>query len=507
MKDTSLIGDLGFQALINAVVDYAIYMLDADGKVVSWNSGAQRIKQYEAAEIIGRHYSTFYTPEDAAQGMPNVALSTARTTGRYEAEGWRVRKDGTRFWASVVIDAVRDDQGRIVGFAKITRDVTERRDALLRLEETREQLFQTQKLEALGQLTGGVAHDFNNLLTAILGAAELARRAAGDNQRLLGLLSGITASAQRGAVVTQQLLEFARQQPLEPELVELPVRMHSITSLLRHSLRGDIGIVTELPGDLWPIQVDIGQLELAMLNVALNARDAMPLGGTLRIVATNVSLNREVEGLAGEFVALSVVDSGLGIAAEVLPRIFDAFYTTKDNGRGTGLGLSQVRRFVTRSNGAVTARSLPGQGTTITLYLPAQRPGGPRPVEFAEATGKPRILVVEDDMLVAEYAAELLHEMGYATRVVHNGSEALVALQRDPGFDLVFSDIVMPGGINGVELAERIGSLHPQLPILLTSGYNENAKAEAMACPIVPKPYRFDDLQSALSKLLERRVS
>ncbi len=505
MRTPAPLGSLGFEKLVNAVVDYAIYMLDPDGHVVTWNSGAKRIKNYDAAEIIGQHYSRFYIPEDIARGLPVAALEAAREIGRYEAEGWRVRKDGTRFWASVVIDAVRDDQGQVVGFAKVTRDITERRDAQLQMEQSREQLFQAQKMEALGQLTGGVAHDFNNLLTAILGAAELARRAAGDNPRLMTLLNGIAASARRGSVVTQQLLDFARQQPLEPEEIDLTQRMGPIAALLRHSLRGDIALVTEVQTNLWPVEVDPGQLELALLNVALNARDAMPQGGNLRIAANNVSLNREVEGLAGEFVALSITDTGPGIPQEILPRVFDAFFTTKDQGRGTGLGLCQVHRFAKHSSGAVTARSPPGEGATITLYLPARRPQLGIEQKAAEDESRLRILVVEDDMLVAEYAAELLQEMGYATRVVHNAGEALAALEREPRFDLVFSDIVMPGGLNGFELARKIGDLHPELPILLTSGYNDNTTARASALHIVPKPYRFDDLQAALSQLLEFR--
>lgn len=507
MTSTPATGDIAFQTLVDAVVDYAIYMLDPEGHVTSWNRGALRIKQYEAQEILGRHFSLFYTPEDVARGIPATALRTARDSGRYEAEGWRLRKDGSRFWASVVIDAIRDDRGNLAGFAKVTRDVTEHREALLRMEKTREQLYEAQKMEALGQITGSAAHDYNNLLAAILGAAELGRRAAGDNPRLLRLLDGITAAAQRGAVVTQRLLGVARQQPQDPEVVDLGARIPPVVALLRHTLREDIGLFTDFPPGLAQVEVDAAQLELALLNLALNAREAMPGGGTLRVAAEDVTLDKGIEGLTGEYVTLSVSDTGIGIPAEVLPRIFDPFYTTKVAGRGTGLGLSQVRRFAAHSGGAVTAVSQPGEGTTVTIYLPARRAAVPAP---PPATGRTpstrRILVVEDDRLLAEYVDELLHEIGYATHVVHSGNEALAALENDPGFDLVFSDIVMPGGPNGVELAEKIAALHPGMPVLLTTGYHDNVATRATPRPFLPKPYRFDDLQSALARLFDGRA-
>jgi PAS domain S-box-containing protein len=227
------ISDDPFTLLVQSVVDYAIYMLDPTGRVTSWNSGAERIKGFATEEILGQHFSLFYTPEDREAGVPVRALETARETGRYEAEGWRVRKDGTRFWASVVIDSIKNSKGKLVGFAKVTRDMTEKREAQLRLDESREQLFRSQKMEALGQLTGGLAHDFNNLLTAILGAAELASRSLNDPDRVKRMIDGIRSSAQRGAGLTKQLLAFARAQPLEIKQIDLKHFLGDVTTLIR----------------------------------------------------------------------------------------------------------------------------------------------------------------------------------------------------------------------------------------------------------------------------------
>ena len=286
-----------FELLVRSIVDYAIYMLDPDGHVSSWNAGAERIKGFVAEEIVGKHFSVFYTVEDRGAGVPKKVLETARNEGRFEGEGWRVRKDGTRFWASVVVDAIRDDKGKLVGFAKITRDMTEKREAQLRLEESREQLFRSQKMEALGQLTGGLAHDFNNLLTAILGASDLASRNMGNPEKLKRMLDGIRNSAQRGASLTKQLLAFARAQPLELKSVDVRHFLEDVTTLLRPSLRTDIEIVIETTDQLWNVEADAGALELSLLNLAFNARDAMKEGGKLRISATNEILSGEPEGL------------------------------------------------------------------------------------------------------------------------------------------------------------------------------------------------------------------
>jgi PAS domain S-box-containing protein len=495
-----------FRLLVQGVTDYAIFMLDPDGMVTNWNTGAERIKGYKPEEIIGEHFSRFYTPEEAAAGVPKRAIETAREKGRYEAEGWRVRKDGTRFWASVVLDAIRDDKGELIGFAKITRDMTDKREAQLRLEESREQLFRSQKMEALGQLTGGLAHDFNNLLTAILGATDLALRNLGDEERLKRMLEGVRSSAQRGAGLTKQLLAFARAQQLEIKTIDLRAFLADVTTLLRPSIRSNIDLVIEMSDHLWNVDADAGALELALLNLGFNARDAMKEGGTLKISATNELLKGEPEGLRGEHVALRVSDTGEGMSREVMDRVFEPFFTTKSYGEGTGLGLSQVFGFAKQIGGAVVVDSERGKGSTFTLYLPVAHGAIPANDKLDPSRALGRVLVVEDDSVVADLAAGMLNELGFEAVVTHSAKEALQRLSGEQRPTLIFSDVVMPGGISGIELAGKVRERFPELPILLTSGYSEKI-ASNDAFPMLQKPYDLRSLAGALGQLLKQEIT
>ncbi|MFL6726488.1 MAG: PAS domain S-box protein [Sphingomicrobium sp.] len=494
-----------FRILVQGVTDYAIFMLDPEGRVTNWNAGAQRIKGYSPKDIVGEHFSRFYTPEDLDAGVPAKALETARETGRYEAEGWRVRKDGTRFWASVVIDAIRNEHGELIGFAKITRDMSEKREAQQRLEESREQLFRAQKMEALGQLTGGLAHDFNNLLTAILGACELAVRNVNNPEKLTRMLEGVRSSAQRGASLTKQLLAFARAQQLQIKQIDLKQFFADVTTLIRPSLRSNIELVMELSDQLWPIDADAGALELAILNLAFNARDAMSEGGTLKVSAHNIVLNGAPEGLVGEHVALKMSDTGVGMSTEVRDRVFEPFFTTKSFGEGTGLGLSQVFGFAKQIGGAITAESQPGKGATFTLYLPASRGATAAETRVNGGNALGRVLIVEDDTFVAELAAGMLSELGFECTVAHSAKEALERLAGGEKPKLVFSDIIMPGGITGIELARKVRDRFPELPILLTTGYSEQVGG-THGFPVLQKPYEMDSLASALGHILKREI-
>jgi PAS domain S-box-containing protein len=505
-QQAALDAERRFRILVQGVTDYAIFMLDPEGRVANWNPGAQRIKGYSPDEIVGQHFSRFYTTEDRDAGVPDRAIETARETGRYEAEGWRVRKDGTRFWASVVIDAIRDDEGKLVGFAKITRDMTEKRDAQLRLEESREQLFRSQKMEALGQLTGGLAHDFNNLLTAILGACELALRNIDDADKVRRMLDGVRNSAQRGAGLTKQLLAFARAQPLEIKQVDLKSFFADVTTLVRPSLRSDIEVVTEISDQQWPVDVDAGALELALLNLAFNARDAMKDGGTLKISAHNEVLEGTPDGLRGEHVVLRVSDTGSGMSAEVMDRVFEPFFTTKSFGEGTGLGLSQVFGFAKQIGGAVTVQSEVGRGSTFTVYLPGSR--GPDTAETESKSGKAfgLVLIVEDDTFVAELAGGMFDELGFSSTVAHSAKEALERLAAGERPKLIFTDIVMPGGITGLEFARKVRQRFPELPILVTTGYSEQI-GSSNEFPLLQKPYELDALASAVGTLLKQEIA
>src|SRR5581483_1416959 len=367
-----------FRLLVEGVADYALYMLDPTGVITSWNVGGQRSKGYSPDEIVGQHFSRFYTETDRANGKPSRALRIAREQGRYEEEGWRVRKDGTFFWASVVIDPIYED-GHLVGFAKITRDITERRDTQLKLEQMQKQLAEAQKLDALGQLTGGVAHDFNNLLMIISGSLHTLRRGAGDDPTLQRAVAAIENATRRGAALTSQLLTFSRRQSLNPEPINVGERIDAIRQVLDTGVGSAVRLAFEVPRDTWPVVIDIGEFETALVNLVINARDAMPSGGTITISAHNRKLQGETN--SGDFVAISVSDTGLGIAPDILGKIFDPFFTTKPVGKGTGLGLSQVHGFAHQAGGTVAVDSELGKGTTVTILLPRQQSGPPPEAE------------------------------------------------------------------------------------------------------------------------------
>jgi CheY-like chemotaxis protein len=361
-------------------------------------------------------------------------------------------------------------------------------------------------MEALGQLTGGLAHDFNNLLTAILGACELALRNIDNPDKVRRMLDGVRNSAQRGAGLTKQLLAFARAQPLEIKQVDLKSFFADVTTLVRPSLRSDIEVVTEISDQLWPVDVDAGALELALLNLAFNARDAMKDGGTLKISAHNEVLEGTPDGLRGEHVVLRVSDTGSGMSAEVMDRVFEPFFTTKSFGEGTGLGLSQVFGFAKQIGGAVTVQSEVGRGSTFTVYLPGSR--GPDTAETESKSGKAfgLVLIVEDDTFVAELAGGMFDELGFSSTVAHSAKEALERLAAGERPKLIFTDIVMPGGITGLEFARKVRQRFPELPILVTTGYSEQI-GSSNEFPLLQKPYELDALASAVGTLLKQEIA
>jgi PAS domain S-box-containing protein len=501
-----------FQLLVDAVTDYAIFMLDVDGRVANWNSGAQRIKGYRASEIVGRHFSLFYTPEDREAGVPERAVKAAATQGKFEGEGWRVRKDGTRFWASVVIDPIRSETGDLLGFAKVTRDITERREAQEALERTRLAFMQSQKMEAVGQLTGGIAHDFNNLLTVVAGSLELILQRPGDTKRVRRLVENAQAAVERGAKLTQQLLTFARRQSLRPEMHNLNRLIASFEAVLRRACGETVEFDMALMPTLRPALIDAAQFEAALLNLAVNARDAMPNGGTLAVTTENADLDEaraaEAGVTPGPYVRVTVADTGEGMSHEAVARAFEPFFTTKPVGRGSGLGLSQVYGYAVQSGGAVALESAPGKGTRVTMIFPASaataEPRDAQAGSTAEA-GSGKVLVVEDDPDVLSLAVETLKSLDYEVLTAGDGPSALAVLRRDAGIDILFSDIVMPRGMNGVELAREASRLRPRLRVLLASGYAmsalsaEHGMSEDFA--FISKPYRGTDLARVLRAL------
>jgi PAS domain S-box-containing protein len=500
--------DRQFRALVAGVTDYALYMLDPTGIVSSWNAGAERIKGYSAEEIIGRHFSQFYTPADREAGLPNRSLSIAAATGKFEAEALRMRKDGSLFWANVVIDAIYDDSGKLIGFAKITRDVTERRNAQEALDRAHQQLAQAQKMEALGQLTGGVAHDFNNLLMVVSGQAQTLKRRMTDQKNVRSLEAILTA-ASRGETLTRQLLTFARRQPQNPRTVHPSQTVAAFRDVLASSARGKIELCIEIPQAVWPVSIDIPEFELTLVNLVVNARDAMPDGGSITLSAENVALHggETAEGIKGEFVALTIKDAGAGIPPEILPKIFEPFFTTKSPDKGTGLGLSQAYGFARQSGGAISVRSTVGQGTQVTLYLPRSHAPvvAAIPESSSQSSGNGEtILVVEDNPDVKAVAVTLLEQLNYRTIAVDDAKTALSFLSNGQPVDLVFSDVMLPGDLDGLGLAEAISKRHPRLPILLTSGYAK-ALTGRHDLPILRKPYQISALAEAIRSTIEGR--
>jgi PAS domain S-box-containing protein len=489
-----------FRLLVSGVSDYALYMLDPQGIVSNWNLGGQRIKGYSPEEIIGQHFSRFYTPADQANGRPARAIALAEKNGRYEEEGWRVRKDGTFFWASVVIDAIRDESGKLLGFAKITRDITERREAQQGLERIQQQLAESQKLDALGQLTGGVAHDFNNLLMIISGNIFKLKKLVGDDPLGRRSIEAVELATRRGADLTKQLLTFARRQRVNPEPLDIAERINAVFGILETGLGGAISLLKEIEPGLWPVVADTTELETALVNLIVNARDAMPEGGSVTIEAKNVTLKNTLH--PGDHVAITVRDSGVGIPPDVIPKIFDPFFTTKPVGKGTGLGLSQVHGFAHQAGGTISVSSELNKGTSFTICLPrgaAEQASTVRQgVRGTPGTGK--VLLVEDNPDVANASAGFLEQLGYSVHWVSGAAAALEEVERN-GFDLIVSDIVMPGNVDGLNLARTIRSSHPHLPILLTTGYSDAALKAGSEFPILRKPYLIHELSSALAKL------
>lgn len=497
--------------LVQGVTDYAIYLLDADGYVSTWNAGAERIKQYSADEIIGQHFSKFYSEKDRQKGDPQKALETAAREGRFEKEGWRIRKDGTEFWANVVIDPIRGERGKIIGYAKVTRDISERKAMQKALDQARETLFQSQKMEAIGQLTGGIAHDFNNLLMAILGSLELVGKRLPEDPKITPLIHNATQAAQRGAALTQRMLAFARRQELDLQPVDLPDLVRGMTDLLQRSIGPSIQIDTRFPLLLSAIHADANQLEMALLNLAVNARDAMSEGGTITIAAReeNVSSGSAIKLKAGRYVCLSVIDSGEGMDKDTLARAMEPFFTTKGIGRGTGLGLSMVHGITEQSGGLFVLKSRKGEGTAAELWLPLATTE--RMVSDTSAISKEaefgtrplKVLAVDDDSLVLMNTTAMLEDLGHTVFEAASAKHALDILRREKQLDLVITDHAMPH-MTGVQLANVIKAERPGLPIILATGYAELPPGSETDLPKLAKPFRQQDLMQAVAAAMRQ---
>jgi PAS domain S-box-containing protein len=495
-----------FRLLVQGVSDYAIYLLDLEGNITSWNLGAQRIKGYFANEIIGQHFSRFYTDEDRAAGLPQLALETVRNHGRFEKEAWRVRKDGSRFWAHVIIDPIRDDEGNAIGYAKITRDITERRKAEEELQKAREFSLQAQKLEAIGQLTGGIAHDFNNLLMAVLGSLELLRKRLSDDPKSIALLENAAQGAQRGTTLTKRMLAFARNYEMKKEAIDIPTLVHGMKELVERSMGPSFNMEIRFPLSLNAVEADANQLELALLNLSLNARDAMADGGDIILAAReeNISAGHRSGLKAGRYIRLSVTDTGEGMDQETLLKATEPFFTTKGVGKGTGLGLSMVHGFAEQSGGRLVLHSQKGAGTTAELLLPvaktSEKPIPATPAPLTKALRPLTILAVDDDALVLMNTVHMLEDLGHTVFEAYSGYEALEILRREDGIDLVVTDQAMPK-MTGTELAKIIKREWPDIPVLLATGYADRVRGDDIGLPKLTKPYMQRELAEAIVRM------
>jgi PAS domain S-box-containing protein len=629
---------------VAALGDYAVLLLDPTGCILSLNRGAELIKGYRPDEMVGRHYACLYTPEDVAAGKPQHGLQVAAADGRFVDIGERMRKDGSRFLASVVITAIAGPDGTLRGFGKITRDITQQvadetfikasevklrslidtvldtvvdglitidrsgivqsynkacvslfgyapdevlghsvhmlmpepyhdehdrylsayletgiakiigigrevmgrrkdgstfpmelavgespqggnqafvgivRDLTERREadKQREQLRQAQKMEAVGQLTGGLAHDFNNLLAIIIGNLDLLRELRKDDPVTDELVSDALESALRGADLTRRLLAFARRQPLQPERADINEMIGAIVKLLARTLGENIAIELALSPNVWPVRIDRAQFEAAIANLATNARDAMSRGGALLIDTRNGQLDKayaaaHTDVTAGDYVVVEISDSGSGMTPEIVTRIFEPFFTTKEQGKGTGLGLSMVFGFMKQSGGHITVSSEPGKGTTFRLYFPRLERiaviAAERPDVAPTRGGSETILVVEDNAGLRRIVLRQLSDAGYQVLEAPDAEVAMTIITAPGPIHLLLTDIVMPGEMDGRDLARAAVGLRPLLRVLLTSGFPDarlgSSGSPSQGARLLSKPYRKEELRRAVREALD----
>jgi PAS domain S-box-containing protein len=500
------------KAVVDTVVD-GVIMIDAQGIVQTFNPACEKLFGYRADEVIGRNVKMLMPVpyrNEHDRYLENFHRTGERKIIGIGREVTGQRKDGTTFPMDLSVGEAKQEGESI--FVGIIHDLTERK-------QTEAQLVQAQKMETVGQLSGGIAHDFNNLLTVVVGNAEMLSDMLKARPDLKALADAIVQAGERGAELTQRLLAFGRRQTLRPEEIDCNELVTGMERLLRRMLSEAIEIRSALEANLWTAYADAGLLENAILNLAINARDAMKDGGSLTITTANVPLDTRYRELhpevnPGDYVMVSVTDDGHGMPKDVLEHVFEPFFTTKEVGKGSGLGLSMVYGFVKQSNGHVAIYSEPGLGTTVRIYLPAVTNAAERapslvPAEAAFATGRESVLVAEDDPFVRSYAVTCLSNLGYRVIEAVDGREALQRLNDGAQADILFTDVVMPGGMNGWDLAERARQIRPGLKVLLTSGYALETLAERGRLPagaiILNKPYRKAELAKRLREALSVR--
>ena len=534
-----------FRLVVDSLQDYAVFMMDPEGRVSSWNRGAERIGGWKQQEVIGELFGKFYIPEDQEKGLPALALREAATESRYEEEGWRIRKDGSRFWANLVVTALMDDNGALVGFSAIIRDLTERKRAeekLTRLnaqleerfaekaaelgqtigerEKLQAQLLQAQKMEGLGTLAGGIAHDMNNILNVISGYASLILQNPGNTEKVEKGLEVIKETVDRGASLVRQLLASARRSKLKFEQIQVNDMLEKLHGLLKQTFPKTVEVRLELDPALPSVIADSNLLHQAVLNLCLNARDAMPGGGTLQLITRRVAgaaLRRIFQDAsAKQYTCITVKDTGVGMNAAIQSRIFEPFFTTKQQGEGTGLGLSVVYGIVTNHQGFVDVESEPDQGTTFRICLPIpksretaievteQAPvkDGTRPFGKGET-----ILFAEDEAQQLSLMQNFLQGKGYRILPAKDGAEAVEIFQcKKDEIGLVILDLGLPK-LNGWEAFRKIKEIDPAVKAIFATGFMtpqiESQLALEEASTVIMKPYQLHEILEKISSVFK----
>ena len=534
-----------FRLVVDSLQDYAVFMMDPEGRVSSWNRGAERIGGWKQQEVIGELFGKFYIPEDQEKGLPALALREAATESRYEEEGWRIRKDGSRFWANLVVTALMDDNGALVGFSAIIRDLTERKRAeeeLTRLnaeleerfaekaaelgqtigerEKLQAQLLQAQKMEGIGTLAGGIAHDMNNILNVISGYASLILQNPGNTEKVEKGLEVIKETVDRGASLVRQLLASARRSKLKFEQIQVNDMLEKLHGLLKQTFPKTVEVRLELDPALPSVIADSNLLHQAVLNLCLNARDAMPGGGTLQLITRRVAgaaLRRIFQDAsAKQYTCITVKDTGVGMNAAIQSRIFEPFFTTKQQGEGTGLGLSVVYGIVTNHQGFIDVESEPDQGTTFRICLPIpksretaievteQAPvkDGTRPFGKGET-----ILFAEDETQQLSLMQNFLQGKGYRILPAKDGAEAVEIFQcKKDEIGLVILDLGLPK-LNGWEAFRKIKEIDPAVKAIFATGFMtpqiESQLALEEASTVIMKPYQLHEILEKISSVFK----
>lgn len=493
-----------FHLLLDGIADLAIFMLDTKGRVTSWSVAAEKIFGYTEHEARGRHFSFIYPLGNVQAQEPQQELTLAAVHGRHEDIGWRMRGDGSRFWANSVICPVWGYRRRREGFSVITRDLTERRKAEDELRRREEELQDARKMEAIGRLAGGVAHDFNNLITGIIGLAEEIQNDLEQQNPHYADLDEIVKAANRAATLTRQLLAFGRRQVGVPKVVNFNSIVTDLIKILRGLAGADIDFETELGEDVGCVRVDPSHMEQVLINLVMNARDAMPNGG--RIVIRS-------ERIHGPSVCLSISDTGTGIEPETMRHIFEPFFTTKEQGRGTGLGLATTYGIVKQYHGEISVESQLGKGTTFRILLPevpaepVPARSVPTPVETTRETAT--VLIAEDENIVRKVIKRTLERRGYSVLAASSGEEAInICRTYDGPIHLLLTDVVMPG-MNGPALAGEARAMRPDMAILYMSGYSEDIMAHRgmldSNIPFIEKSFSEQVLAQKVRDVLKSR--